>query len=151
MRTAPLKVRLALSGLVGLALAGCTMLGYRSRSQTSKECARAGAGADHRSMREAACMVATGEPTFVLVPVSPVALIRMSFTVQARSAKTTDTALADLLACDGPTTAVQAAVVDDGTPRRRSATREWKVERAFADCMSPRGYTVHRWQSTTKD
>jgi hypothetical protein len=77
--------------------------------------------------------------------------MRMSFTVQARSPKTPETALADLLACDGPTTAAQAAIVDDGTPRRRSATREWKVERAFADCMRPRGYTVHRWQSSRTD
>ena len=96
-------------------------------------------------------MVATGAPTFVLVPASPLVPMRMSFTVQATSAKAPETARADLLACNAPAAAVQEAVVDEGTPRRRSATREWRVERAFADCMQPRGYTIHRWQPTRKD
>lgn len=96
-------------------------------------------------------MVATGEPTFVLAPHSPLAPMRMSFTVQPTTAKGSETALADLLACERPMNAVQAQAIDDGAPRRRSAMREWKVERAFAECMSPRGYTVHRWQSTRQN
>ena len=96
-------------------------------------------------------MVARGEPTFVLVPDSPLAPMRMSFTVQTTTAKESETVLADLLACEAPMHVVQAQAIDEGTPRRRSAMREWKVERAFAECMSPRGYTVHRWQPTRQN
>ncbi len=146
-----MRIRVALLVGAAIAVAGCSTV-YREAAPLAEVC-RGGSALD-----ESACMLATGQPTYVEVPRRRFGRAVVQYTVQATTPRTREAALADLEACEAPARALQepggayATLVLLFSPAPvamwQQAELAHETTKVYRACMEPRGYVVNRWQPT---
>src|SRR5262249_38353546 len=129
-------------------------------AETSKECQAASAGKSRASLREAACMIAAGHPTYVRAPDEFFAGGHLVPLTIQRAGGDSDAILTDLLACEAVAVEAQepahvrtgkiaSALVGGWLSNLGWAAHDAKIAekvlRQYTACMEPRGYAVYFW------